>query len=148
MNNILNNLINRTLTYKKINNNNLEKKKVIKSGNDVLKKIRNKNKKLKLINYNEKKFNNNEEQKDNEEHVKNPKDIIDLKKGLNKKQNKLLEDELDTIKKTTYNSGLTFNENNIKKIKVLEEKIEEKKKSKPDSKMINRWENQINEIKK
>ena len=125
---------------------------------DIFNNIKLKNKKLKIIQT--KKLKNviqpiEEQYKDSknivingeEEHVKNPKDMNDLRKGLNNKQIKLLDDELDTVKKTTYNAGLSFNENNLNKIKVLEQKIEEKIKTKPNSKMIERWKNEINKLK-
>ena len=141
-----------------IKNKNKTDKIMKKPKKDIFNNIKLKNKKLKIIQT--KKLRNviqpiEEQYKDSkniilngdEEHVKNPKDMNDLRKGLNNKQIKLLDDELDTVKKTTYNAGLSFNENNLNKIKVLEQKIEEKKKTKPNSKMIERWKNEINKLK-
>jgi hypothetical protein len=141
-----------------IKNKNKNENIIKKHKKDIFNNIKLKNKKLKIIQT--KKLRNviqpiEEQYKDSkniilngdEEHVKNPKDMNDLRKGLNNKQIKLLDDELDTVKKTTYNAGLSFNENNLNKIKVLEQKIEDKKKTKPDSKMIERWKNEINKLK-
>jgi signal peptidase I len=126
---------------------------------DVFNNIKFKNKKLRIIQT--KNLRNiiqpiEEQYRDNqniiingdEEHVKNPKDMNDLRKGLNKRQIDLLDDELDTVKRTTYNAGLSFNENNNNKIKVLEQKIEEKMKTNPKNKWIETWKNQINNLKK
>ncbi len=110
-----------------IKNKNKNENIVKKPKKDVFNNIKFKNKKLKIIQT--KNLRNviqpiEEQYKDgknviingNEEHVKNPKDMTDLKKGLNKNQVKLLDDELDTLKKTNYNAGLSFNEYENKKI--------------------------------
>ena len=142
-----------------IKNKNKNDNKMKKPKKDIFNNIKLKNKKLKIIQTKklrnviqpiEEQYRNNNNIVINgdEEHIKNPKDMNDIRKGLNNKQIKLLDDELDTLKKTTYNAGLSFNENNNNKIKVLEQKIEEKMKNKPNSKMIERWKNQINDLKK
>ena len=124
---------NALLGIKKKNKN---KNIIKKPKKDILNNIKFKNKKLKIIQTKklknviqpieeQYKYNKNIVINGDEEHVKNPKDMNDLRKGLNYKQIKLLDDELDTVKKTTYNAGLSFNENNNNKIKVLEQKIEE-----------------------
>ena len=145
------------------------KEKPLKSKNynkDISKIIKQNKKKLKLeSNYKKQliKINPLEDYKENqiingdEEHIKNPKDMNDLRRGLNNNQQDILNKDIETRNITIHKTGEDQKAHDLlfkpykEKIDLIQEKINYKKinsKTTGDGKIIKRWEGDIIELKK